>query len=159
MRKTISLMLLIVMVLACVGFTACGVGEVTPPSSGGTTPTPSDGGTPTPAPSSGGGFTWNDMPIYPGATQGGEVAWSMPPEEGEWQKAEWRWYETSASPSQVIAFYQSAMPQNGWQQMASMEVEEVSWLMYMKNNEQDGAMVWVGAEEGKTYIGLMRGGE
>jgi hypothetical protein len=59
----------------------------------------------------------------------------------------------------VVAFYQSAMPQNGWQQMASMEMGEVSWFMYMKNNEKDGAMVWVGEEDSKTGIGLMRGGE
>jgi hypothetical protein len=43
--------------------------------------------------------------------------------------------------------------------MASMEVEEVSWCMYTKNDERDGAMLWVGAEEGKTYVGLMRGEE
>jgi hypothetical protein len=43
--------------------------------------------------------------------------------------------------------------------MASMEVEEVSWCVYTKNNERAKAMVWVGAEEGKTYIGLMRGEE
>lgn len=150
MKKTISLLLLIVMVLACISLAACQAGEMT---------TPSDGGTPTPAPSSGGGFTWNDMPVYPGAKQTEKAAWAIPPEEGEWQRTEWRWYETGDSQSQVIAFYQSVMPQNGWQRMASMEVAEVSWCMYTKNNERDGAMVWVGAEEGKTYIGLMRGEE
>ena len=150
MKKTISLLPLIVTVLACVSLAACQAGEMT---------TPSDGGTPTPAPSSGGGFTWNDMPVYPGAKQTEKAAWAIPPEEGEWQRTEWRWYESGDSQSHVIAFYQSAMPQNGWQRMASMEVAEVSWCMYTKNNERDGAMVWVGAEEGKTYIGLMRGEE
>ena len=160
MKKAISLVLLIVMVLSCVGFAACVGGGVIPPG-GGTTPPPSDGGTtPTPTPTpTGGGFTRNDMPVYPGCGQAGKMAWAIPPEEGEWQRVEWRWYETGDSQSKVVAFYQSEMPKNGWQQTMTMEMGELSWFMYTKNNEQDGAMVWIGAEDGKTTIGLMRGGE
>ena len=74
-------------------------------------------------------------------------------------KVEWRHYETSASKSKVFAFYQSAMPGKGWQQMMKMEMEELSWLMYTKNNEKDIAWVYIGEEDGKTMFHLMRGSE
>jgi hypothetical protein len=43
-------------------------------------------------------------------------SWGVPPEELEWERIEWRHYETDDSHSQGVAFYQSAMPQDGWQQ-------------------------------------------
>jgi len=159
MKKAMSLVLLIVMVLACVSFTACGGGGATPPPGGGTTPPPSDGGT-TPPPSSGGGFTWNDMSIYPGASQIAKGSWMEPPqEEGKLHKVEWKHYETSASQDEVFAFYQSAMPGKGWKQRMKMEAGELSWLIYTKNNEKDVAWVYVGEGDGKTMLHLMRGSE
>lgn len=85
------------------------------------------------------------------------MTWATSPEEAEWQKAEWKWYETGDGQNEVVAFYQSAMPAKGWQQIGMWQVEEVSWFYYTKNNENDGAMVWIGTDEGKTAIGLMRG--
>lgn len=40
-----------------------------------------------------------------------------------------------------------------------MQVPEGNWFWYTKNNEQDVAWVWIGSEEGKTIISLMRGSE
>ena len=167
MKKVMSLVLVLAMVLACVSFAACGGaggGGAAPPSDGGATP-PSDGGVTPPSdggvtpPSDGGVFTWNDMPAYSGASHMTKGSWAIPPEQGEWQRVEWRYYESGDSQSQIVAFYQSAMPANGWQQIAAMEMEEVSWFYYAKNNEQDGAIVWVTEEDGQTVIGLMRGGQ
>ena len=110
-------------------------------------------------PPSGGGFTRNDVPVYPGASQVAKGSWMTRPEEGESHKVEWRHYETSNSASTVFAFYQFTMPQNGWQKMMEMEVEELSWLIYTKNNEKDVAWVYVSGEDDKTLIHLMRGSE
>ena len=35
----------------------------------------------------------------------------------------------------------------------------MNWGIYNKNNEQDAAMVWVGSENGKTFIAMMRATE
>jgi len=142
------------MALGCVGFVACGGGE-----DGGTTP--SNGET---APPSGGGLTWADMPVYPGANRIQEMTWTIPSEEGEWTELEWRYYETSGSVSAVTTFYKSQMPAKGWQEQgwmdwSGMEMEEMQWGYYTKNNEQDVAWVWIGSEEGKTVISLMRATE
>ena len=153
MKKAISLVLILVVILGSIGLVACGGGETgtTPtPSNGGTTPTPS----PTPPPS---GLNWTDMPVYSGVvTQVQKGSWAIPPEEGEWTKVEWRYYETGDSVSQVAAFYRAQMPGNGWQEVAWMEMQEMSWGLYNKNDEKDGAMIWVGSDEGKTFIALMR---
>jgi len=151
------------MMLGCAGFIACGGGETetAPPTEEDVTP-PSDEGEPTePSPS---GAFWNDMPVYPGASRIQEMTWTVPPAEGEWAKLEWRYYETRDTVSEVAAFYKSHMPANGWGEMGWMEwmeteMEEMQWGYYTKNNEQDVAWVWIGAEEGKTFIALMRGSE
>lgn len=70
---------------------------------------------------------------------------------------EWRYYETGDSVSTVAAFYRTEMPKKGWQEVGWMETEEMSWLGYSKNNEKDGAIIWIDSEEGKTFIALMRG--
>ena len=149
MKRLICVALALVVAFTCLGLAACGGGD------GGTTP--SDGDT-TP-PSGVGGFTWNDMPVYPGAKQIQEMAWTIPSEEGEWTKAEWRYYETGDSVSTVTTFYKSQMPGKGWQDTFWMEMEEMQWGCYIKNNEQDVAWVWIGSEEGKTVISLMRATE
>ena len=187
MKKVMSLVLLVVVVLASLSFAACAGGTTPPPSGEGTTPPsggettpplsedgtpplsedgtppPSEDGTPLPSedetpPPSEGGFTWDDMPVYPVASQLARGSWAIPPEEGEWESVEWRHYETGDSQSNVITFYESAMPANGWQQIGEMQMEEVSWFFHTKNNEQDAAIVLIGTEEGETYISLMRAG-
>lgn len=157
MKKVISLVLVLVMVLACASLVACGGGGAPPPS-GEPTPPPSEDGV-TPPPSAEGGFTWDDMPTYPGASQIAKGSWMEPPQEGELHKVEWRHYQTGDSQDKVFAFYKSAMPGKGWQQMMEMEMEEVSWFFYTKNNEKDVAWVYVGEGDGKTMIHLMRGSE
>lgn len=149
MKRLIGIMLVPVMMLGCIGFVACGGGD------GGTTP--SDGDT-TPPPTTG-SVTWNDMPVYPGANQIQEMTWTIPSEEEEWSKAEWRYYETGASVSEVAAFYKSQMPGKGWQEPAWMDMVEMQWGLYSKNNEHDVAMVWISSEEGKTVFALMRATE
>lgn len=159
MKKVISLVLVVVMMLGCVGLVACGgeEGVTTPPPEEAAPPPPEEEAPPPPPPA--GGLTWNDMPVYPGVNQVQKGAWSIPPEEGEWSRVEWRYYETGDSVSTVVAFYKSQMPGNGWEETFWMEMDEMRWGYYSKNNEQDAAMVWVGSDEGKTFVALMRATE
>ena len=160
MRKTISLIVVLVMALGCVGFIACGGrGESEmPPPDGGATPAPDE----EVALPSIGGFTWDDMPVYAGAEQIQELNWTMPPEEGDWANVEWRYYTMNDDlndVSQVSMFYKNEMPKNGWQSMGQVEAQDISYSYYSKNNEKDGAFVWIGYDEGKTVFGLMRATE
>ena len=156
MKKVISLVLVVVMMLGCIGLVACGGGEEV-----GQPPTEEEEAPPTEeeAPPSGVGLTWADMPVYPGANQVTQATWSIPQEEGDFSKIEWRYYETGDSVSTVTDFYKSEMPGKGWEETFWMETDEMRWGYYAKNNEQDGAMVWVGFDEGKTFIALMRATE
>lgn len=109
--------------------------------------------------SNGGGLTWNDMPIYGGADQIQKGSWSIPADEGDYSKVEWRYYETGDSIEDVVDFYKDKMPDNGWQEMMWMDVMEAAWGFYTKNNEKDGAYVWMMEDEGNTVIALMRATE
>jgi len=144
MAKVISLVLIMVIMLGLIGLVACGRENETTPSNGGTAPSGDDS-------------TWDDIPVYSRAKQVQKGSWSISPDEGKWSKVEWRYYETGDSVSTVAAFYRTEMPKKGWQEVGWMETEEMSWLGYSKNNEKDGAIIWIDSEEGKTFIALMRG--
>ena len=107
----------------------------------------------------GGGFTWDDVPIYGGASEIQEFNISIPPEEGEYSRVEWRYYETGDDIDDVIDFYQDKMPDYDWDEMAWIDAMEIAYGMYMKNNEADAAMIWLAAENGDTMIGLWRASE
>lgn len=86
----------------------------------------------------------------------------MPPAEGDWANVEWRYYTMNDDlndVSMVSMFYKMEMPKNGWQSMGQMEMQDMSWAYYSKNDEKDGAVVWIGYDEGKTVFGLMRATE
>lgn len=107
---------------------------------------------------SGGGGTWNDIPVYSGVNQIAQWEWATPGELGDWSKVEWRYYKTNAAVSAVSNFYKSQMSDYGWQQSMWTEGGEMTgWGFFMKNNEKDGAMIWCIAEGGDTLLALMRG--
>lgn len=142
MKKAISLVLVLIMVLGCASLVACGgrggVGE-TPPSVA--------------------GLTWDDIPIYAGAEQIQKGNWAMPPAQGDWSKVEWRYYRMNDEVNDVgmvTMFYKMEMQKNGWQEIERTETQDMSWGYYSKNNEQDGAIVWVGSDERNTVFALMR---
>jgi hypothetical protein len=163
MRK-ISLMFMVIAVLALVVVGACGgdngeakttTAKTTAPTTAATTAPqstqPSNGGN-----GGGGGLTWNDMPIYGGADHIEKFTMSFSPDEAEYSEFEWRYYETSADPEDVVDFYKDKMPDNGWDEVWWMDAGDVAYAMYTKNNENDAAVVWIASEEGKTVIGLWR---
>jgi len=153
LRRIISLLLVMVVLVTCVGLVACGSKESEETQTSTSNSTSST--TPTTTPS-GSGLSWNDMPIYSGAGQVQKGTWSIPPAEGDYSKFEWRYYETNDSLEKVAAFYRSQMPAKGWKEMGWMEVQGMSWGMYNKNNENDAAMIWVSSQDNKTVIAMWR---
>jgi len=153
LKIAISFLLVMAVLLSCVGFVACGGEE------GGTIQTPAPASIPSTTPPtavSGGGLTWNGMPIYSGAGQVQKGSWSIPPAEGDYSKFEWRYYDTNDSLEKVAAFYKSQMPAKGWEERGWMEVPQMNWGMFEKNSENDAAMVWINSQEGKTVIAMWR---
>jgi len=153
LKKSISLFIVLLLVLGCVGFIACGGGEENgeEETANGDADLPEDDDS---APS--GTLTWGDIPTYPGASQVQKGSWGIPPEQGEWSKMEWRYYETGDSADDVAAYYKSRMLTNGWSETMWMEAEGIAWAYYTKNGEKDGAMFWTASEEGETFFALMR---
>jgi hypothetical protein len=157
MKKVILFMLALAIVLACLSLIACGGEEgedTSPPPSKVEETAPSEEAPAPSAPS--GGLSWNDMPVYSGAKQVTKGSWSIPPTEGDYSKVEWRYYETGDSLDDVASFYKSKMPGNGWEEMGWMEVPQMKWGVYNKDNENEAATVWVGSDNGETAIALMR---
>lgn len=142
MKKSISLVLVLIMMLSCASLVACGGGG------GGGETLPSVAG-----------LTWDDIPIYAEAEQIQKGSWAIPPVQGDWSKVEWRYYRMNDEVNDVgmvTMFYKMEMPKNGWQEIERTETQDMSWGYYSKNNEQDGAIVWVGSDERNTVFALMR---
>jgi len=153
MKKTLLFVILAILLIGCTSLVACGGNnEDTATQEPAKTTSAS---TKTTAASSG-GLTWNDMPVYSGAKQVQKGSWSIPANEGDYSKVEWRYYEASGSAADVVSYYKSKMPGNGWTETAWMEMGTTAWGMYNKNSEKDAAMVWIMAEDGKTILSMMR---
>jgi len=157
LKKLLLLLLVSILVLAGISLFACGGEEEveetqTPPAS---EPTMAPEKEPVTAPSTG-GLTWNDMPVYSGAKQVQKGSWSIPPAEGDYSKVEWRYYESGDNLDTIATFYKNQMPAKGWEEMGWMEVPDMRYGVYNKNNENDAALVWVASDEGKGVIALMR---
>jgi hypothetical protein len=169
LKKIAYLLLAVVIIIGSFGLVACGGEEdgdtsqpsssqtqTSPPESSQTTSPPETSQTSSPA--SGGGMTWDDVPVYPGADQVLEQSWAIPPAEEEWSEMEWKYFESGDSISDITEFYKDKMPDNGWEEMFFMDAAGgFAMGMYMKNNEKDGAMIWAGENQGKTGFALMRG--
>jgi hypothetical protein len=163
--KKLTLIFVIIAVLSLLMVGACGgngdneeitTSQTSKPTTKPTTTEPEITTTESSNGGGGGDLTWDDMPVYGGADQIQKGSWSIPADEGGYSKVEWRYYETGDSVSDVIDFYKDKMPDKGWEETMWMDMQEVAWAYYMKNNEKDGAMIWIAAEEGETVIAMMR---
>ena len=105
------------------------------------------------------GLNWDDMPVYAGAKQIQEATWPIPTTGGDWAKVEWRYYRMDDDVNDVrmvTMFYKMEMPKNGWEEIDQMQTQDMSWGYYTKNNEKDGATVWIGNDDGKAVFAIMR---
>jgi hypothetical protein len=106
---------------------------------------------------SGGDFTWDDMPVYPHADQVTELSMMFPPTGGEdYTEMEQHYYETSKDLDDVVDWYKSEMPKEGWEEVGRFGTPEMTWVMYNKNNENDFAATMFAVDESGTVMVLMR---
>jgi ssRNA-specific RNase YbeY (16S rRNA maturation enzyme) len=146
MKKLMAMALVLVLALGCFALTACGGGD------GGNGKT-----TPTQKPASG-GFALNSIPAYPGASDAEEFSMSIPgADTGEYERIEWRYYTTNDSVDDVISFYADRMPDYGWIEMATMDMGDMSWSYWSKNNEETGGFVGAVHEDDQTILWMWRG--
>ena len=160
-RTTAAVIFLLLLLAAFPG--ACTGGGVNPtaipPDNGGGETTP-----PVPAPTTepaptGGNFTWDDVPVYPGSSTGLEGSWAvmLPSPNDNFGSVEWRYYEVDAAVGTVADFYQTQLPALGWTQMTVMDMDVYVSGTYLKNNENDMVLFWIGnPDQGQTILALMR---
>jgi len=111
-------------------------------------------------PSGSGGFTWDDIPIYPGADKMDKATLSFSGgEDRNFEKIEWRYYTTDDDPEDVHSFYLDKMPDHEWDKVMDMTAGQVMYSMWQKNDGDTGA--WIGVGEGddndETVIWMWRG--
>lgn len=157
--KTRLLLFVIVAVLVGVVLVGCGQKSngTTPPTTPTQTPVvptaPSRAGIPVPSVP---GLTWDDIPIYRGLQNVQQASYTIPPTQGDYAKFEWRYYESSDSVENIASFYKKEMPARGWTEAGWMEVPQMNYGIYNKNDEKDAAMVMVSSQGGKTVVALWR---
>ena len=107
------------------------------------------------------GFSWDDIPIYPGASQiTEEVALPFPAESTDFELTEIRGYETDDPPEKVADFYLAEMPKKGWEKIVHMPMGESYMSVWQKGNGKLGTTIAIGKrEDGKTHIGIIVGRE
>ena len=161
MNKAIALVFVVVVVVSCVGLVGCGSvggGKAAAPPAQGEEEAPAESeeeeATPWVV-----DLKWGDIPVYATAEQTQKGGWAIPPAEGDWSSVEWRYYrmpDELNSVEEVGRFYKNEMPKNGWQETMWLEVEDMTMSYHSKNGRSDGAVVWIGSEEGHTVFALMR---
>ena len=161
MKKLISLILMLVLMASCVTMVACGGGDDNGDLPGFPTGESSPDTHPSPADTAGtsGGFTWDDVPVYPGADREEEFSMSMGGggEYGDFERIEWRYYSTGDGIDEVSDFYQDKMPGKGWTEVMAMDMGEM-WMGYWeKDNGNTGAYVGVTEDDGDTMFWMWRG--
>jgi hypothetical protein len=98
-------------------------------------------------------FTWDDMPVYPGAELEANAPEITP--EGEDFHSETRTYATLDAAEDVAAFYKSAMAEYGWDEAVWTRYGETVVGIYTKVDQGNVAQVMIVDEaEGLTSIHL-----
>lgn len=163
MKKLIISIILIMSIVICICLVGCsnktettGSPQTTQTTQSQTIPATTSTSTQTTTTANGSDL-WADMPVYPGASQIQKGNWSIPlADDSEFSKFEWRYYEASGSIESISDFYNTEMKARGWEIVAWMDMGQISYGMFNKNNENDAAMVWISLEEGKTVIATWR---
>jgi hypothetical protein len=141
MKKVILMMLALLVILTCVGITACGGGkekETTPvlTKTQGQTPT---GVAPKPTQASGDAGSWGSIPIYPGSKK--IIGLKSDDNETLDDKPavmEHRTYDTGGKVDDVADFYKDKMPANGWNETMWTELGQAGYMgQYEKNGGQE----------------------
>jgi sulfatase modifying factor 1 len=106
------------------------------------------------------GFNWEDIPVYPGASEIMEaLTLSFPAASTDYEQVGVRNYETDDPTEKVADFYLAEMPKKGWEKIMHMPMGESVVSVWQKGDGKFGTTIGIGEEEGKTYIAIIVGRE
>lgn len=138
------------------------IGAAKPTStSGGGTSTTSTAGTSSPTkttPSgSGTGDIWSDIPIYPNAVKAEDEGFGLSVQgDPSFSQIEWRFFAVqNVDLDKVADFYKEKMAANKWNKMMWVDVGEMSYGTFEKNNETRMAMIYLILSEGGVAMNIM----
>lgn len=167
MKKFIYLIIILVLGLSCLGIAACDSGDDddgataeatmvdTSEATENPTEEPTEESTDTLTSS---GFTWDDIPIYPGANEAEEFSMSVGGAEyGDFERIEWRYYDVDAAVDDVASFYEDEMPDYDWDEVMTMNLGEMAWNYWEKSGGDTGAYIGVAENDGDTILWMWRG--
>ncbi|MFO8009686.1 MAG: hypothetical protein R6U89_02625 [Dehalococcoidia bacterium] len=155
MNKIMALLLVLMLMAGCVAIAACGDGDDGDETGETSWQQPGEQDT---TPAGSGEFTWADVPVYPGADE--EESFSMATSVGQdedFDRIEWRYYSTGDSMDDVASFYEGEMPGSGWNKVMAMDMGEMWYGYWEKNNGNTGAYIGVVEEGGETMLWMWRG--
>jgi len=118
----------------------------------------------TPAPSGDavdlGDFSWDNIPVYPGADL--ETSEPCPPQWEDCEVCENRVYVTQDDTESVCSFYEDGMPENGWDKLVYQSYPEGScmgtWMAELGDASGPRVLMGIGKGQGdKTIIGITMG--
>jgi hypothetical protein len=123
------------------------------------TTAPPEETTSTTAPASSTGGTkniWSDIPIYSGAQPAADTGFGLTIQgDPSFPNSEWRFYETPSSVSPVSDFYNKQMPDKGWTKESWLDMGEMQYGSFVKNNETRRCLIYVIANENVTSINIL----
>ena len=153
MKKTYGLLFLCLVLVLSGLLAACGGGNGEPPPAGTQETT---GATTQPVATA--ASPYSDIPMYPGAEDAfgdySDFAGSFTGEQGA-VSIEWHYYRVDESDAgAIIDFYNSRMPDNGWQHIMDAEIPDMdgSYCMYMKDTSTATIMAFKDPEGGPGLI-------
>ena len=107
-----------------------------------------------PAPPS--GFTWDDIPVYPGASIRGDIV-SDSAAEALYETVEVRLYETQDGIELVDSFYLDEMPKHGWRKVVHDCRNDICMSTWFKGDGEIHATLKIGVgDDGETVVGISR---
>ena len=152
MKKPFYMLMVLILVLSCTALVACGGGDDDDDeqSNGTSSEVTSEETSATSDETSGtSGEGCSDVPKYPGASDT-EASWNWGAGQfGENAEAEWHYYTTDDDPSDVIDYYKDEMPDEGWQEVMSMDYDEYAMTIWMKD---EGTVAGIGGRGGRLRV-------
>jgi hypothetical protein len=159
MKKFVSLMLVLALLLSSVGLVACGSnGDEKDVAEGNGQPTPADT---SPGESASGDLPWDDIPVYPGSSL--ETSGPGPVQWQECKACQNLTYVTEDSPEDVCDFYKDKMSAQGWDKLLFQAYPEGActgtWMTDMGDTSGPRVLMSIGkrASDKKTFASIILG--
>jgi hypothetical protein len=120
-----------------------------------TTPTKTSSPPKTTSTGSGTRDIWSDVPIYTNAKAAEDEGFSLSVGgDPSYSQIEWHFYASTDAYTKVVDFYTKQMPAKGWTKMMWVNVGEMAYGTFQKNNEDRLCMVYVIKTEGGAGINI-----